>query len=242
MRSMSPWGRRLLELLGSNGPVVAIFSSIALGVCALVFTSGLLEVWWPPAWVVFAGAMLFVVANAAVLLRWAYEGDSDRRACFRCRYDMSGIPGLTCPECGWTGQNEQSVWRTRWPKKPLGIAISLALFIVVPAALCSVVWIRLTQDMGSPRWTNSRIAETQARGYEIAAALERFHADNGVFPPSLDALEPKYLAHIPPSTAGPPWWKYGTDGTNFWLGAGANEGFYPAMYLEDPHGGWNLDQ
>lgn len=225
-----------------HGPAVACYSSIALAACAFLLTGRLLAVWWPPAWAVYIGAALFVLTNGAILLRWAYEAPSDVRACFRCRYDMSGISSLTCPECGWTGEDEKAVRRTRWPAEQMGFAVGIIVCFVLPASVGAAVWLRISQEYFSPRWNSSSITETQSRGYEIAAALERFHADNGAFPPSLDALEPKYLAHIPPPTAGPPWWEYGTDGTDFWLGAGANESFYPAMYLEELYGGWYVDQ
>src|SRR5262249_34414187 len=55
----------------------------------------------------------------AALLRDRARG---RRRCPRCWYDMAGVPGLRCPECGHAARRERSLNRARrrWALAPLG--------------------------------------------------------------------------------------------------------------------------
>jgi hypothetical protein len=50
-----------------------------------------------------------------------------RPRCPRCFYDMSGIPGLICPECGKDARSPQALRRTRrqWRVALLGVVLTL---------------------------------------------------------------------------------------------------------------------
>lgn len=68
-------------------------------------------------WFLWIGGGVAIAAGV-VLLTWAMLGDRIRggrrkRRCPRCWYDMSGVPGLTCPECGREARNERRLHRTR---------------------------------------------------------------------------------------------------------------------------------
>src|SRR5690242_19963936 len=58
----------------------------------------------------------WVVAGLAfAVLAWSVWGDRSRgrRRCPRCWYDMAGVSGLVCPECGGRAARERSLLRTR---------------------------------------------------------------------------------------------------------------------------------
>lgn len=63
------------------------------------------------------GAVALAVVGC-VLLLWALLGDParGRRRCPRCWYDMAGMAGRRCPECGKEAKRERSLrkWRRRW--------------------------------------------------------------------------------------------------------------------------------
>src|SRR5262245_46988698 len=52
---------------------------------------------------------------AVVVLLWSlfWDRSRGRRRCPRCWYDMSGVPGLKCPECGRHARAERSLFKTR---------------------------------------------------------------------------------------------------------------------------------
>lgn len=59
------------------------------------------------------------------------EAASQLRRCPKCEYDMSGVPGLLCPECGETWTEEQLVVRPKvqegWPANWLLVGAFLVL-------------------------------------------------------------------------------------------------------------------
>jgi hypothetical protein len=87
------------------------------------------------------------LAGAGVML-WAlfWDRSRGRRRCPRCWYDVGGIPGLVCPECGSTARRERVLLRTR--RRPRW-AVLAALLIVAGGATGSVPgyreggWVRL---------------------------------------------------------------------------------------------------
>ena len=82
-------------------------------------------------WVI-GGAML--LAAAAVALRALFADRSrGRRRCPKCWYEMTGVAGLRCPECGREARGERKLLRTR--RRPMRAAAGLAL-----ALLAMVVW------------------------------------------------------------------------------------------------------
>lgn len=67
---------------------------------------------------IFLAAGWSVAGLAAVLLLWAlfWDRPRGRRRCPKCWYDMAGVPGLRCPECGRESRRERKLHRThrRW--------------------------------------------------------------------------------------------------------------------------------
>ncbi|MFO0860970.1 MAG: hypothetical protein U0570_10465 [Phycisphaerales bacterium] len=54
----------------------------------------------------------------AFVLAWAlfadrFRGEHGRRRCRRCWYEMTGVAGLQCPECGFVARDERHLHRTR---------------------------------------------------------------------------------------------------------------------------------
>jgi hypothetical protein len=85
---------------------------------------------WP--WVFGVVAVVLGVAGAW-LIYWSLLRDRarGRRRCPKCWYDLAGVPGLRCPECGREARRERSLRRTRrrWRVALLG-AVTGALGLV----------------------------------------------------------------------------------------------------------------
>jgi HEAT repeat protein len=62
--------------------------------------------WW-------TGAVLGAVALLVIALAMLRDRSRGRRRCPRCWYDMSGVVGFKCPECGRTQSAEKRFFRTR---------------------------------------------------------------------------------------------------------------------------------
>lgn len=95
-------------------------------------------------WLLWIGGGIVVTAGVAVLI-WALAGDRLRggrrlRRCPRCWYDMNGVPGLTCPECGREAREERRLHRTR---RRWGWARAAALAISVGAAGIATPGVRM---------------------------------------------------------------------------------------------------
>ncbi len=86
----------------------------------------------------FDVATLWLIAGWAaivaggLLLLWALFRDRSRgrRRCPKCWYDMKGVPGLRCPECGREARNEKRFFKTR---RRYGFALIAAAFLLVGA-------------------------------------------------------------------------------------------------------------
>jgi hypothetical protein len=65
-------------------------------------------------WIYEVGAWT-LAGVGAVLLLWAlfWDRPRGRRRCPKCWYDMAGVPGLTCPECGRSAKSERKLYKTR---------------------------------------------------------------------------------------------------------------------------------
>lgn len=86
-------------------------------------------IWW-----LSGGA---IAAAGLGLLWWSLFRDRarGRRRCPKCWYDMAGVPGLVCPECGRDAAREKKLAKTRrrWRLAVIGVSIALA----GGAALCA---------------------------------------------------------------------------------------------------------
>jgi HEAT repeat protein len=95
-------------------------------------------VFWVLAAVLGAGAVLMLYRG---LLRDRARG---RLRCPSCWFDMSGIPGLVCPECGHDARTQARLGKTRRHFGPLLAAVALGaacyLNTRVPAVLASSDW------------------------------------------------------------------------------------------------------
>lgn len=72
-----------------------------------------------------------------LLLLWAlfWDRSRGRRRCPKCWYDMAGVPGLKCPECGRTAHLEAKLHKTRRRKR---WAIAGLLIVLSPIT----VWLQ----------------------------------------------------------------------------------------------------
>lgn len=94
-------------------------------------------------WLYTAGAWLLAGIGALVLLLALFRDRSrGRRRCPKCWYDMTGIPGLKCPECGWTARHERQLFRTRrrWGRAAAGVLLLLAAGLVSAAPALQRGW------------------------------------------------------------------------------------------------------
>ncbi len=78
-------------------------------------------------WIFTAIGWLLIAAGAGITAR-ALFGDRarGRRRCPRCWYDMRGVPGVTCPECGHAAGDERALSRTRrrWRRAAAGLVLA----------------------------------------------------------------------------------------------------------------------
>jgi hypothetical protein len=77
------------------------------------------------AWIMVCTA--FACPAVLLLLRaWRGVGKTGPR-CPKCGYDMRGVPGLVCPECGRTAKRKQGLYRVRGRRRLVGAAVALGL-------------------------------------------------------------------------------------------------------------------
>jgi hypothetical protein len=117
----------------------------------------------------------------------------------------------------------------------------LALVVFVLCGLCA-----LCAGIGYLFWTRVSVpgpgaGSTADLGYQtcasIIAALERYHAQEGVYPATLDDLVPSYLVEAPPTPEGISEIRYRLRATSFelqfkYIGPGVNTCVYT------PETGW----
>lgn len=128
-----------------------------------------------PDWLYLLTAGLLALAGAP-LLYWSLFHDRPRgkRRCPRCWYDMAGVPGLTCPECGRMVRSEGKLIKTRrrWGRAVLGaiLVANAAITSLVPQARREGTWsvVPTTFVLGLEWLTNDRIpglVETRERRF-----------------------------------------------------------------------------
>ena len=79
-------------------------------------------------WPFWLAATLLALLSAFILYRSLLHNRSrGRRRCPKCWYDMSGVNGLRCPECGRDAKRERKLFRTRrrwgWAAAALALAL-----------------------------------------------------------------------------------------------------------------------
>src|SRR5262245_41154993 len=87
-----------------------------------------------------------LIALGAAMIGWALFWDRarGRRRCPKCWYDMAGVAGLRCPECGNAAVSERALCRCRrrW-------RVVIAAFPIVAAGLFLRGW----PEFASNGWT-----------------------------------------------------------------------------------------
>lgn len=135
--------------------------------------------WW------IAGGVLGL--TGLTLLVWALLRDRarGRRRCPKCWYDMAGVPGLICPECGTGVANERRLYKTRPRKRWAALAVCClviagglsltpkarrdGLLSLVPTA----VLLRFSPPPGTPRELSRGIWQTPPRRSPVVTELLR---------------------------------------------------------------------
>ncbi len=82
-------------------------------------------------WLLWISAAVLGLASLATLyFSLFHDRPRGRRRCPRCWYDMAGVPGLTCPECGKAPRRERALHRTRrrWRYVPIPIVLAALAF------------------------------------------------------------------------------------------------------------------
>ncbi len=98
-----------------------------------------------------AWTLVGVAALAFAVGAWAVRGDPSRgrRRCPRCAYDMGGLTGLRCPECGRDARAERALFRTRRRWRTAGAAGVVCLAALVALgwhAVSAAQWLRISPN------------------------------------------------------------------------------------------------
>ncbi len=91
------------------------------------------------AWVV--AALLALLGLVLLLLGFFRDKHKGKRRCPSCWYDMAGVPGLTCPECGKDATKETGLFKRRRSKWKISLGVT-ALALSVGVAL----WPKVARD------------------------------------------------------------------------------------------------
>jgi hypothetical protein len=101
--------------------------------------------WWVISW--WAGGVLGVGALVVIALAMLRDRSRGRRRCPKCWYDMTGVAGLKCPECGREQRSEKRLLRTRrrWRMAVAGVLLlGVAGATAVAPAVYTGKWARYT--------------------------------------------------------------------------------------------------
>src|SRR5947207_11187405 len=77
---------------------------------------------------IYSASGYSLAAAGLLLLLWSlfYDHPRGRRRCPKCWYDMGGVPGLTCPECGREARSERRLHRTRRHRRLAALSLLVA--------------------------------------------------------------------------------------------------------------------
>jgi hypothetical protein len=112
----------------------------------------------------FAAVGWTLATGGCLLLAWALFRDRSRgrRRCPKCWYDMAGVPGLVCPECGQDARSQKRLGKTRrrwkWAAASLVVLVLGYGTLEIPAlraggwvgALPSTVLVLIAPDTEPP--------------------------------------------------------------------------------------------
>ncbi|HZW09260.1 MAG TPA: hypothetical protein VFF69_05090 [Phycisphaerales bacterium] len=132
-------------------------------------------------WMFWTGLGLALGGIAGLL--WALSADwlrgrrgrRPRRRCARCWYDMSRVPGLRCPECGYCARRERALARSRrrWRRAfPCAVLLVAGAAGILNGPIGKVAWaplapsallVRMLKDPAPPDWSRAGGATQQAR-------------------------------------------------------------------------------
>ncbi|MFG0283641.1 MAG: hypothetical protein ACF8R7_04405 [Phycisphaerales bacterium JB039] len=132
----------------------------------------------------WTGVALGCIAFGVAVMAWAIRGDRPRgrRRCRRCWYDMTGAPGLTCPECGREAPDATDLLRPRRKWRLAVVGLVIALLAVVPYHVPRVQrggWVAAIPTtaliLGLPWWPDAAIEG--GSGGEDWSLVERVRRD-----------------------------------------------------------------
>lgn len=124
---------------------------------------------------VYAAAGWAVGAAGVLLLLWAlfWDRSRGRRRCPKCWYDMAGVAGLRCPECGKEAKRERRLRRTRrrwvWAGTALPLLVGAVVIPQLPAMVRNGFWsvvptsvLVMIAPMEDQAWTTTFGATTRS--------------------------------------------------------------------------------
>ena len=135
-----------------------------------------------------------LAAAGLLLLLWSlfWDRPRGRRRCPKCWYDMAGVPGIRCPECGREARRERSLFKTHRRRRGVCLAILLMLaaspvwsvprirrdgwFGAVPTTILA-----LTVPMGGREWEQAHTPDWRVlvapNGSWLARTLQRIETE-----------------------------------------------------------------
>ncbi len=119
---------------------------------------------------VYTLAGLVLAASGVVVLLWAvwWDRSRGRRRCPRCWYEMAGVPGLKCPECGREAKSEKRLHRTR---RRWRWAVLACLAVIGGWVVTAVPDLRTGWPAAVPSWVLANIARTDGTGMWSPAGM-----------------------------------------------------------------------
>ena len=112
-------------------------------------TANLDWLWW------LSGALVAAIGLLILFLALFKDRSRGRRRCPKCWYDMAGVPGLRCPECGREAKAERALGRRRRRWRGAGVGAVLLAIGVAGAAwpqYNSREWVRLVPSVILAWW------------------------------------------------------------------------------------------
>lgn len=126
-----------------------------------------------PGWAWWAAAGLAAIGLGLALWGWIGDRSRGRRRCPRCWYDMTGVPGRRCPECGKEPATDRGLFKPRRRRWAIGVALVLLAPILAAtgARFGRPVWYAML-----PTWTkydDQRWGRDRVRLYRLRDPYQR---------------------------------------------------------------------